>query len=108
MTMWGEKGTLKGRWWKLANGNWAGRNNMGTQTTFKIQVEAQRFAEKEILTEAQKKLPDVYHLKTMNKHGKMESVASIVADMQSKGTDQKLIDRWLQGLTLQMKKDAAR
>ena len=49
MTMWGEKGTLKGRHWKLSNGYWAGRNDEGKQCTFRLQIEAQQFAEKKSL-----------------------------------------------------------
>ena len=52
MTMWGEGGTLKGRYWKLSNGYWAARNHQGKQCTFRLQVEAQRFAEKRTLSEA--------------------------------------------------------
>jgi len=48
MTMWGEGGTLKGRYWKLSNGYWAARNHQGKQCTFRLQVEAQRFAEKKL------------------------------------------------------------
>lgn len=56
MTMWGEKGTLKGRYWKLSNGNWVGRNSEGTQRICRIQVEAQRFAEKKIKTTSKPKI----------------------------------------------------
>jgi len=41
--------SLKGRYWKLPNGNWKAVNNEGTQTTFKLQIEAQRFAEKKLV-----------------------------------------------------------
>ena len=38
--------SLRGKYWQLPNRNWKAINSKGTQTTFKLQVEAQRFAEK--------------------------------------------------------------
>ncbi len=34
----------------------------------------------------------------INKEGKLESSVEVVAQMQREGVDQKLIDRWLQGI----------
>ena len=43
--------SLKGKYWKMSNGNWKAINSEGTQTTCKLQVEAQRFAEKKVVNE---------------------------------------------------------
>ncbi len=42
----------------------------------------------------------IYQRRMMNADGSMSTVAKIAADMRRAGTDQRLIDRWLQGLTL--------
>lgn len=40
-----DKGSLRGKWWQLGNGYWRGCNKSGQQCSFRLQVEAQRFAE---------------------------------------------------------------
>ncbi len=42
----------------------------------------------------------IYQQRMMNADGSTSTVAEIVAEMQADGTDQRLIDRWLQGLSL--------
>ncbi len=40
----------------------------------------------------------IYQDRLTNSDGSTNSVAEIVAELQADGTDQRLIDRWLQGL----------
>jgi len=44
--------SLRGKYWQLPNRNWKAVNGAGKQTICKLQVEAQRFAEKEVVSEA--------------------------------------------------------
>jgi hypothetical protein len=41
----------------------------------------------------------IYELELLNEHGVPERVVDIVARMQRNGVPQKLIDRWIQGLS---------